>query len=408
MRLFLITIGIGLLLGGSWYYFSHVLHGKSANFPEKHSSRQNEKMSVATSVAKKGSIKVYLDELGSVTPRNTVTVRSRVEGQLMRILFQEGQLVKAGELLVELDASPFRAQLMQAEGQQKKDKALLKEAQIKLQRYQILFTQDAVARQELDTQESLVHQYEGAAQADQGQIESAKVQIGYTQITAPVSGRIGLRQVDLGNIVRAGEQNGIATITELQPITVVFSIPEDDIPAVLRRMQNKELLLVEALSREGRRRLAIGTLAAVDSQIDPATGTVKCKAQFTNKDLALFPNQFVNIRLHMEIKRDVVIIPVSAVQHGSDGSFVFVVKGDDTITIRPVQPGAAEGENISIPRGIEPGEVVVVDGMDTLREGSRVKAVRHWAENVQSRHKDDNPDKKHGDGSREADHDTKR
>jgi len=369
MRLLLIVLVTGLLAASGFYYVQHSSGGSSADADAR--ARDNAAVPVGVAEARRGYIRVYLDELGTVTPRSTVTVHSRVEGQLVRILFKEGQFVKQGDLLAELDASPYRAQLQQASGSLKRDSSLLKEAKTKYDRYKKLFGQDTIARQELDSQESLVGQYEGAVQADKGQMEAAEIQIRYAKIIAPIGGRIGLRQVDLGNIVHVGDQAGIATITELQPINVVFSIPEDNIPTVLRRMQHTRLV-VEALDRAGGRKIAMGTLIAVDSQVDPATGTVKCKAEFANPRMEMFPNQFVNVRLFTEVLRDVIVVPSVAVQRGAAEPFVFLVKGDKAV-LRKVRPGPVENNTTSIDAGIEPGDVVVIDGADSLHEGAKVR-----------------------------------
>lgn len=330
-------------------------------------------MAVVAAPAVAADVPVYLTGLGTVTPLATVTVRSRVDGQLIRVLFREGQMVKAGELLAEIDPRPFQVQLTQAEGQMARDQALLRNAQLDLERYRTLFQQDSIAKQQLDTQAALVRQYEGAVKSDQGAIDNARLQLTYSRITAPTSGRVGLRQVDPGNIVHAADQNGIVVITRLQPITVIFTIPEDQIARVMKRLRAGEKLPVEAWDRADKTKLAAGTLLTVDNQIDPTTGTVKLRAEFANADYALFPNQFVNARLLVDTLRYATVIPAAAVQRGVQGTFVYVVKPDDTVTVRPVELGPAAGEKVAVAHGIAVGERVVVDGADKLREGMKVE-----------------------------------
>jgi len=328
---------------------------------------------VVAAAASKGEIAVIMNGLGTATPLRTVTVRSRVDGELMRVLFGEGQIVKQGQLLAEIDPRPFQVQLAQAEGQLVRDRALLENAHLDLERYQALFAQDSIAKQQVDTQASLVRQYEGAVQVDGSQIDNARLQLAYTRITAPVSGRVGLRLVDPGNIVRAGDANGLVVITQLQPVAVVFTVPQDSVPAVLKRMQSGETIPVEAWDREQKAKLASGTLASADNQVDPATGTVKLKAQYANDDGALFPNQFVNVRMKLDTLRGVIVIPSAAVQRGAQGLFVYLVKADKTVAPRPVKLGPTEGQTVAVTEGLAAGDLVVVDGMDRLRPGAAVE-----------------------------------
>jgi len=330
---------------------------------------------VVAAPARKGNIDVRIDALGTVTPRNMVVVHSRVDGQLLGVGFREGQEVKKGEMLAQIDPRPFEVQLTQALGQMARDQAQLKNAQVDLERYRTLLTQDSISKQQVDTQEALVRQYQGAVQSDQGAIDNAKLQITYARIVAPISGRVGLRQVDPGNMVHASDSNGLVTITQVQPITVIYPVPEDNVPRIVKRVQSGQEVAVEAFDRSGKNKLATGRLLTFDNQIDTATGTVKLKAEFPNQDAALFPNQFVNVRMAVETRQDVTLVPSAAIQRGAPGTFVFLVKQDQSVGMTPVKLGATEGENTEVQSGVDPGNLVVVDGADKLRDGSKVERV---------------------------------
>lgn len=324
---------------------------------------------VIAAVARKGDLPLYLDELGTVTALNTVTLRTRVDGQLVKVAFSEGQVVQAGDVVLEIDSRPFEVQLEQAQGQSAKDEALLKNARLDLQRYQE--AHEAVSHQQIDTAAANVALYEGTVRVDQAAIDEARLQIAYCKISAPTPGRIGLRLVDQGNMVHASDANGLAVITQLQPIAVQFSLPQDSLPRVLSALAAGEVP-IEAWNRDLSLRLASGKLSAVDNQIDTTTGTVKLKATFANEDGLLFPNQFVNVRLLVETQRGVVLVPQAAVQRSPQSMFVYVVQADDTVHARPVTLGATQGDATIVLQGLAEGERVVTDGVDKLEEGTKV------------------------------------
>lgn len=358
--------------------FSYWLYTKPVNAPEQqHAGKRGpgdgRPLPVHATPAKRGDIDVLINALGTVTARNTVAVKARVDGQLVRIGFREGQTVKAGEVLAEIDPRPFQVQLDQANGQLLRDEALLANARLDLERYRGLLAKDSIAKQQVDAQESLVRQYEGTVKTDRALAENAQLQLGFTHITAPLAGRAGLRQIDVGNMIHGSDATGLVVITQTQPITVVFAIPADSIAAVIARLRAGELLDVMAFDRDGKTRLASGKLLTVDNQIDVTTGTVKLKAEFGNSDDKLFPNQFVNARLRVETKHDAILIPVSAIQRGTQGTFVYVVGQDQTVAMRPVTIGVISADNVAIDKGLVAGDQVITDGADKLRDGVSVE-----------------------------------
>jgi multidrug efflux system membrane fusion protein len=335
----------------------------------------NQPIPVRVVPAQTGSIEVQIHALGTVTPLNTVTVRSRLDGELVRVLFTEGQRVKAGDLLAEIDPRPYQVQLAEAQGQLEENKARLESARGDLARFEKLVAEGLITRQQVATQEALVQQYTGALKANEAQVNNARLQLTYTRIVAPIDGRLGLRQVDAGNLIRAGDPNGLVVIAQMRPISVLFTVPEADLPSVLDGLRHGRQLSVQAWDRADREQLAEGVLQTVDNQIDTATGTIKLRARFANEDEQLFPNQFVNIRLHVRTLRDAITIPAAAVQRASFGTFVYVVKDNSTVTIHRVALGPSQGDRVAITSGLEPAERVVLEGVDDLTEGAKVDVI---------------------------------
>ena len=356
-----VLVGAGAIFAWRWYRASSA----KPRAPEPPAVR------VVAAQARRGDLPEYLNALGTVTALASVTVRTRVDGQLMKVAFTEGMAVKEGDLLAEIDPRAFEVQLSQARGQLVKDQATLDNAKLDLKRYED--AREAVPQQQVDTAAATVAQLSGAVAVDQAQIDNAELQLSYCRITAPVSGRVGLRLVDAGNIVHASDLTGLVMIAALQPITVQFNIPQDDLPRVLKG-QAAGAMTAEAYDRDFKTKLDTGELVAIDSQIDPATGTCRMKAQYANRDQALFPNQFVNVRLLVNTQRGVVLAPVAAVQNGAQGAFIFVIKPDETVEVRPVTVGITEGDTIVIAQGLSDGETVVTDGTDKLRAGTKVSA----------------------------------
>ncbi len=341
--------------------------------PESGKRARDEVVTVSVAPIMKGDIDILRPALGTVTPLADVTVRTQISGQLQDVAFREGQLVNKGDFLAQIDPRPYEAALEQAKGALQKDMALLKNAQINLARYQKLAQQNSIAKQQLDTQASLVQQYQGNVTADQGQIDAAALNIAYCHIVSPITGRVGLRQVDPGNYVQTGDANGIVTVTQLDPISVLFVLPEDQLPGVMKRLREGAALPVTAYDRGGDAKLAEGKLTAVDNAIDPSTGTIKLRAQFDNADHALFPNQFVNVQIKVETLSDVILAPQSALLRGSVGAFVYVASDDGTVAMRPVKTGVSQGDKIAVTEGLSEGDKVVIEGTDKLRDGAKYK-----------------------------------
>jgi multidrug efflux system membrane fusion protein len=361
-----------LAAGAAYLWYPRSTEGQSqASKDGKGDKSGGHGVPVVAAMSRKGDMPVYLNGLGSVTAFNTVTVRSRVDGEIVKIAFTEGQLVKKDDLLVEIDPRPFQVMLEQAEGQKAKDVALLDNALVDQERYKVLFGQEAIPKQQLDTQLATVAQYQAMIKSDQAAIDSAKLQLVYSKITSPLTGRVGLRLVDQGNIIHATDVNGLVVITQLQPIAVIFNIAEDSLPAVRKKMQN-ETMRIDAYDRDLKKKLADGHLLTIDNQIDQSTGTVRFKGQFENQDNSLFPNQFVNARLLLDMRHNAVIIPTAAIQRSPQSAFVYVVKPDNTAEVRTIVSTLTEGDEAAVDSGLQPGENVVIDGVDKLQQGTKV------------------------------------
>ncbi len=364
-RLWLLAVALGLICA----FFS----GCSNGDPKQRAQAAGpHTVSVAVATVQKQDMPVYLVGLGSVTAFYTANIKSRVDGQIMRVNFQEGQVVKEGDLLIVIDPRPYQVQLEQMQAQLFKDQATLRDARLNLDRYTTLIPSGSIAQQQVDTQKSLVDQLDGQVRTDQAQIDNAKLQLIYCNITAPFTGRVGLRQVDPGNIVHAADTNPMLILTQLQPIAVIFTLPEDELPTVAQHMKNSTLL-VEAYSPDDQTKLATGKLQTIDNQIDPTTGTAKLKAVFDNKDNQLWPNQFVNANLLLETRKNSTVLPSAAILRGPQGTFVYLVKPDKTVEARTVTVSVAQGNTTAIASGLNPGDVVVTDGQDKLQTGSKIE-----------------------------------
>ena len=365
--LFWVLLVLAIIGVGVWYY------PKPENQPKTAGRNQfGGPTPVGVATVQKGDMPVTLTGLGTVTPLATVTVKTQINGYLVTVAFQEGQMVKKGDFLAQIDPRPYQVALEQAEGQLAKDQALLKNAQLDLQRYNTLVAQNSIATQTRDTQVSLVSQDQAAVKTDQAQVDAQKLNLVYAHIVSPVTGRVGLRQVDAGNYVQTSDPNGIVVVTQLQPISVIFTLPEDNLPAVMKQVHAGAALPVTAYDRTGTTELGKGRLETVDNQIDTTTGTVKLRAILDNEQEILFPNQFVNVQLLVNTMKGVDIVPTAAIQHGAPGAFVYVVKLDQTAAVQKVKLGPGDGQQIAVLDGLQPGEKVVVDGSDRLREGAKV------------------------------------
>src|SRR5438067_8286735 len=336
-------------------------------------------MPVGTATVAKGDMPVTLSGLGTVTPLAMVTVKTQINGQLVEVAFRKGQMVNKGDILAQIDPRPYQVALAQAEAQLAKDQATLKNAQVDLKRYQTLVAQNSIARQALDTQAATVQQDLAVVQADQAQIDTQKLNLAYCRIVSPVTGRVGLRQVDPGNYVQTSDANGIVVITQLEPISAIFTLPKNSIPAVAQRLRQGASLTATAFDRSGATKLATGRLETIDNQIDPTTGTVKLRAMFDNPDQTLFPNQFVNVQLLVDMLRGADLVPNAAVQRGAPGTFVYLVKPDETAAAQPVTLGPGNEQRTVVTKGLEPGQIVVVDGADRLKDGAKVRVTRNAA-----------------------------
>lgn len=366
-----IGVGLAIVAGAGWY----ISQSGSAPPARQGAGRfaAGAAVPVGLATAAKGDIPIVLRALGTVTPLQTVNVKTQITGQLTEVYFKEGQMVNRGDLLALVDSRPYDVALQQAQGQQQRDEALLKNAQQDLERYRKLVQQDSIARQQYDTQISLVRQYEAALVIDQAQVDAAKLNVTYTRIVAPLTGKIGLRMVDKGNYVTMGDASSICVIIQVQPISVLFTIPEDSLPLVRKRLKTGETLEVRALDRSQKNELGVGRLDTTDNVIDLTTGTVKLRAIFDNADESLFPNQFVNVRLLVDTVKDAVVVPVAAIQRGQPGTFVYLAKADDSVEIRVVELGETDGEKVAIRKGLQVGDQVVIDGVDRLRDGARIR-----------------------------------
>jgi len=362
-----------LALAGLFWWYEHAKSAAAAKAASaKAKSAAAAGIPVVATQAVTGNIGVYVTGLGAITPIYTVTLKSRVDGQLMSVHFKEGDLVKQGDPLIEIDPRPYEAAVIQAQGALVRDTALLANARVDLIRYTTLVAQDAVPEQQLATQRALVAQYEGTVTNDQGLLDAAKVNVVYCHIASPITGIVGLRLVDPGNIVHSTDSNGMIVITQIQPISVIFTVGEDQLPPIMQKTRAGQKLNVEAWDREQKNKIASGSLSTIDNLIDQTTGTLKLRATFDNENRALFPNQFVNARLLQQEKTGVTLLPSAAIQRNTNDTYVYLIKPDDTVTVRNIKIGTTEGDQSEITSGLSPGDKVVMTGVDKLQEGSKV------------------------------------
>ena len=370
-----VVVLLVVLLGyAGWRIFSHAAPSTEAQAPAggRGGRMQLGDVPVVTATARQGDIGLYVSALGTVTPVYTVTVTSRVQGQIMEVHYREGQDVSKGDPLVDIDPRPYQAALTQAEGQLAHDQALLTEARIDLDRYQAAFSRNAIAKQQVDDQTQLARQYEGTVKNDEGVVENARVNLVYCHITSPIDGRVGLRLVDPGNIVQANSSTALVVVTQLHPITVIFNVAEDYLGEIQQQLRHDRSMEVDVFDRAVQKQLATGKLLTIDNQIDPSTGTVKLRALFDNRDLSLFPNQFVNAKLLVDMQHNATLIPTPAVQRNSQGTYVYVISSDMKASLRPVTEGTSDGSTTAV-QGINPGDVVATDGFDKLQDGVKVR-----------------------------------
>lgn len=379
-RWWLWVLILGLIAVGVWYYRSSRAASQAADSATSGTASKGKGGSgargfvvpVVVATAQRGDLPVYFNGLGTVTAFNTVTVRSRVDGQLISVAFKEGQFVHQGDLLAQIDPRPFQVQLEQAQGQLAKDQAQRKDSEVNLERFKLLFKEGVIPQQQVDTQAALVGQVDGALASDQSQVNNARLQLTYSRVTAPISGRIGLRLVDVGNIVHATDTTGLLVITQLQPISVIFSLPQDQLPPVNSKLRSGVQLPVEAFDRDDTSKIAAGKLVTIDNQIDLTTGTYKLKSIFNNEDNALFPNQFVNVHLLVDTKRNLTLVPAAAIQRGPQGTYVYAAGNDNIAKIRIVTIAQTTGNSVGLSAGLNPGDIVVIDGQDKLQDGSKI------------------------------------
>jgi membrane fusion protein, multidrug efflux system len=364
-----IVVILVFAIGGLIYYRKQQAAAQAA---KAKAALANRSVPITTGTVNKGPIGIYINALGTVTPVYTATITSRVDGQIVSVNYREGQMVRKGDVLIEIDPRPYQAALLQAQGTLAHDEALLGEARIDMDRYQLAFNRNAIAKQQLDDQIQTVKQYEGSVKNDQGTVASAATNVDYATIKAPIDGRVGLRLLDPGNIVTSGSTTPLVVITQLQPITVIFSVAEDYLPQIQKQMHVGNKMSVDALDRAQQHELAKGSLLTLDNQVDTTTGTVKLKAIFPNQDLTLFPSQFVNARLLVDTQRNAALVPTAAIQRNAQGTFVYVIKSDETAAMQTVTVGTTDG-SVAAVQGVQPGDVIATSGFDKLQDGVKVK-----------------------------------